>query len=298
LTLARAATHHLPVPARRKNLGNPDDVVRFPGIVQSTVELGDLTVARSVLEPGWRWSKDVRPTVGGDWCQARHIGTTLSGSFAVEFPAGPRTDFGPGDVYDIPPGHDGFTVGDEPCTVIEWAGIRAFSGFRGGLRGRQLVTLLFTDVVDSTAIASRLGDVAWLDALSTHFEMARAQLEVFGGREIKTTGDGMLATFDGPAQALECAASIARRAHAEGIEIRAGVHVGEVEAVDGDMRGVAVHAAARIMGEAGPGEVLVSETTRALASAAGFTFEDRGVHPLKGIGETPLFAMSSSADVS
>jgi class 3 adenylate cyclase len=256
------------------------------------VNLGDLTVARTVLEPGWHWRRDVQPHVGGEWCQARHVGTVLSGSFGVEYPDGFRVELRPGDVYDIPPNHDGFVLGDEACTVIEWAGIRAFSGFRAGGAGRHLATLLFTDVVDSTPIAGRIGDVAWRELLSSHFEMARTRFEEFAGREINTTGDGLLATFAAPAQALHCAASIGRGAREEGIAIRAGVHVGEVDSVGADVRGVAVHEAARIMGEAGPGEILVSETTRALALGAGFTFEDHGMHVLKGIGETRLFVAS------
>jgi class 3 adenylate cyclase len=279
------------VTAQRKNLRSPDDVVRFPHLVQNSVELGDLTVAHSVIEPGWRWSTDVRPTVGGKWCQARHVGTVISGAFAVEFPDGSRTELHAGDVYDIPPGHDGYTLGDEPCNIIEWAGIRAFSGFRTGVKGRQLVTLLFTDLVGSTSIANRLGDVAWRDVLSSHFERARALLEEYGGHEVTTTGDGMLATFDGTAHALSCAAELSRQTSCDGMHIRAGVHVGEVEQVGDDIRGVAVHEAARIMGEAHDDEVLVSETTRTLAAAAGIAFEDRGMHALKGIGDVHLFAL-------
>jgi len=292
LTPSAGWVDHLGVTARFKNLGAPDETVRFSGIVQSTVDLGDLTVARTVLEPGWRWSDDVRPTVGGQWCQARHVGTVLTGSFAVEFPDGTRTDLRAGDVYDISPGHDGYTLGDEACTLIEWAGIRAFSGFRTGLTRRQLVTLLLTDVVDSTSMVREIGDGAWRDLLSSHYEMARGQLEQFGGREINTTGDGLLATFDAPAPALWCAASISQRA--ETLKIRAGVHVGEVEPVGKDVRGVAVHEVARIASQAGPGEILVSETTRALA--AGLSFQDRGVHDLKGIGQTPLSAFQPGAD--
>jgi class 3 adenylate cyclase len=279
--------HHLGMAARTKNLGSPDATVRYPGITQDTVELGDLTVAHTVLEPGWRWSRDVRPTVGGEWCQARHIGTVLSGSFAVEFSDGSRTELRVRDVYDIAPGHDGFTIGDAACTVIEWAGIRAFSGFRPGLIGRQLTTLLLSDVVDSTAMARQLGDIAWRELLSSHYEMARAQLENHGGREVKTTGDGVLATFDGPAHALSCAAAITQRTGQ--LQIRVGVHVGEIEVVGGDVRGIAVHEVARIMGEAGAGEILVSEMTRALA--AGFRFGDRGTRRLKGIGEIRLYAL-------
>jgi hypothetical protein len=112
-------------------------------------------VAHSTVQPGWRWSIDMRPVVGGEWCQARHVGTILSGAFVFLFPDGARYELHAGDVYDMPPGHDGFTIGDEPCTVIEWAGVRAFGGFRAGLTGRHLVTLLLTDLVDSTSIARR-----------------------------------------------------------------------------------------------------------------------------------------------
>jgi class 3 adenylate cyclase len=275
---------------RAKNLERPDDTLRFPRISQSMVELGDLTVARTILEPGWRWSRDIRPSVGGDWCQARHVGTVLSGSFGVEFADGSRLELHPGDVYDIPPEHDGFTIGEAACTVIEWAGIRAFSGFRIGVSGRQLMTLLLTDVVDSTSTLRRVGDAAWRDLLSAHFEMARTQINAWRGREINTTGDGMLATFDGPAQALQCAISITERV--QDLQIRLGVHVGEVEAVGTDVRGAAVHEVARIMSEAEAGEILVSDTTRALA--AGFSFSDRGVHALKGIGDKQLFALQGT----
>jgi hypothetical protein len=277
------------VTARKKNLGSPDATVRFPRITQETVELGDLTVAHTVLEPGWRWSIDVRPSIGGEWCQARHIGTVLEGAFAIEFPDGSRTELQVGDVYDIPPEHDGYTLGSNPCTLIEWAGIRAFSGFRAGFSGRQLVTLLMTDVVDSTSTALEVGDQEWRELLSSHYEMTRAQLEDCGGREVKTTGDGVLATFDGPAHALRCAAAITKRT--EKVDIRVGVHVGEIEAVGADVRGIAVHEVARIMSEAGPSEVLLSETTRALAT--GFDFDDRGARHLKGIGDVRLYALRS-----
>jgi class 3 adenylate cyclase len=277
--------------AKVKNLGIPDETVRFPRITQSTVELGDLTVAKTTLEPGWRWSQDVRPTVGGDWCQARHVGTVLEGAFAVEFPDGSRHEIHAGDVYDVAPNHEGYTLGDTACVVIEWAGIRAFSGFRVGATRRHLVTLLMTDVVDSTAMVRRLGDSAWRDVLSSHFEMARGQLEEYGGREINTTGDGLLATFDATVQAVRCALSISQ--HAGELSIRVGVHVGEVEPVGDDVRGVAVHEVARIMSEAGPGEVLVSETTRAIAS--GFTYDDAGIHSLKGIGDAHLYALRGLA---
>jgi class 3 adenylate cyclase len=275
---------------RSKNLQRPDETIRFPKVIEELIELGDLTVGRTTHEPGWRWSTHVRPTVGGEWCQARHLGVVLSGRFGVSLKEGTTLEFAPFDVYDIPPGHDGYTIGDEPCVVIEWSGIHAFVGRRAG-SSRVLATLLFTDIIDSTVVASRLGDSGWRALLSAHFESARAELERFRGREVKTAGDGLLATFEGPAGALRCAAAIGRAARREDLHIRAGVHVGEVEMVGTDVRGIAVHEAARIMGQAGEDEILASELTRTLAANSGLLFEDRGTHSLKGLpGNWRLYA--------
>jgi class 3 adenylate cyclase len=282
--------------SHRKNLRTPDETIQLPGITEELVDLGDLTVGRTVQEPGWRWSTHVRPVVGGEWCKARHVGVVLAGRFGALLKDGTVLDLGPDDVYDIPPGHDGYTIGDQPCVLIEWSGLRAFAGFRAGSHGRVLATLLFTDLVGSTVMASRLGDLAWRELLSRHFEAARAELERFGGREVKTTGDGLLATFNGPAQALRCAAGIRRAASREGLQVRAGVHVGEVELVGPDVRGVAVHEAARIMAQAGADEILVSEITRAVSLTSGLVFEDRGTQVLKGLsGEWRLFAYVADA---
>jgi class 3 adenylate cyclase len=280
--------------AHSKNLGEPEETQQFPGITADLVDLGDITVGRYRAEPGWRWSTHVRPEVGGEWCQARHVGVVVSGRVGIRLQDGTTFELGPDDVYDIPPGHDGYTIGHEPVEMIEWAGTRAFGGFRLGL-GRVLATLLFTDIVDSTAMAKRLGDVAWRTLLSDHFETSRAQFERFRGREVKTTGDGLLATFESPAQALYAAAAIRRAAGGQHLHVRAGVHVGEVELVSADVRGVAVHEAARIMAQAAEDEILVSETTRALVMTSGLTFEDRGTHPLKGLdGEWHLFAYTEA----
>jgi class 3 adenylate cyclase len=158
-------------------------------------------------------------------------------------------------------------------------------------KGRALATLLFTDLVESTPTAAKLGDRVWRELLTGHFAAARSALDRFGGREIDTTGDGILATFDGPANALHAADAIRDTVARHGLRVRAGVHVGEVEFVGGTVRGVAVHEAARIMGKAAAGEILVSETTRALAQPSGFAFEDRGPHTLKGLeGERRLYA--------
>jgi class 3 adenylate cyclase len=274
-----------------KSFDRPDNVVEFPRITSHVVELGDVTVGRFVSEPGWRWSEHVRPTVGGEWCQARHVGFVVSGSFGVDFIDGTRAMFKAGDVFEIPPGHDGFTEGDEPCVQVEWTGIRAWAGFPTGIPSRVLATLVFTDLVDSTALAAVLGDARWRDLLSRLFEASRSELDRFGGREVDTTGDGMLATFDGPARALHCAAALQRCASNHDVQIRVGVHVGEVELVGSDVRGIAVHEAARVMAAAAPGEILVSDLTRALAGASGLRFEPRGSHEFKGLdGEWHLFA--------
>lgn len=276
-----------------KSLETPDDVIEFPNIRARVVELGDLTVAELVSQPGWRWSVDMKPTVGGEWCQARHLGVILSGRMGVTFSDGTKVEFGAGDVFDIPPSHDGYTLGDEPCVQIEWGGIRAWAGFPTGIHSRVLATLLFTDVVGSTALAAREGDGRWRALLSEHLRESRALFERFGGREVTTTGDGLLATFDGPARALHCVASIRRDANRAGLQIRAGVHVGEVELVGQDVRGVTVHEASRIMAAAAADEILVSDLTRALAGASGLPFEDRGTHSLKGLdGEWKLAAFT------
>jgi class 3 adenylate cyclase len=279
-----------------KNFGNPDKTIRLPGITVELVEVGELTVGYILTEPGWRWSKDVRPLVGGDWCQARHLGVVLSGRVAVQLEDGRLLEFGPNDVFNIPPGHDGWTLGSEPCVQIEWAGLHTFAGLSTGLHGRALATLLFTDLVDSTSIANRVGDTAWRELLTAHFESMRSELDRFGGREVDTTGDGVFATFDGPARALHCADAMRRTASRQGLTIRAGVHVGEVELVGGGVRGVAVHEAARVMAKAGAGEILASEMTRVLASTAGLQFEDRGLYELKGLaGEWRLYALASES---
>ena len=279
-----------------KNLGSPEETIDLPGVIEEIVDLGDMTVARATMEPGWRWSTHVRPHVGGDWCQARHVGVVLSGRFGVQLEDGTTREFGPDDVYVIPPGHDGYAIGHERCVVIEWSGVRAFSSFLVS-QGRALATLLFTDLSDSTAMAHELGDVAWRNVLSTHLEAARANIDRYGGREVNTTGDGILATFDGPALALRCAVAIRDAAKRQDLAVRASVHVGEVELVGRDVRGSAVNVAARILEQATTNEILLSETTRVLAESSGLAFEDRGAHDLKGLpGEWRLFAHVPEAE--
>jgi class 3 adenylate cyclase/pimeloyl-ACP methyl ester carboxylesterase len=184
-------------------------------------------------------------------------------------------------------------VGDSDAIVEE---IEEFlTGVRsGGEFARALLTVLFTDIVAATAHAARLGDGRWRDLLSHHDEQVRAQLARFGGREVKTVGDGFLATFDGPpSRALRCALAITRAARELGVEVRIGIHTGECELIGSDVGGMAVHIASRVSGLATAGEVLVSGTVFGTVVGGPFTFEDRGFHELKGVpGRWPLFALA------
>ena len=160
---------------------------------------------------------------------------------------------------------------------------------------RVLATVLFTDVVGSTERAAALGDAAWRDLRAAHDAIVRAELERHRGREIDTAGDGFLATFDGPARGVRCACAIRDRVRAIGLEVRAGLHTGEVEAIADRVAGIAVHIGARISAEAQPGEVLTSSTVKDLVAGSGIAFEDRGAHELKGVpGEWRLHLVTAA----
>jgi pimeloyl-ACP methyl ester carboxylesterase len=164
---------------------------------------------------------------------------------------------------------------------------------RGPDPDRVLATVLFTDIVGSSELAARLGDRAWRELLEQHHALVRKELARFRGREIDTSGDGFLATFDGPARAMHCALSTRDALRRLGIEIRAGVHTGEIELAGDKVRGIAVHIGARVAAAATPGEVLVSSTVKDLAAGSGIRLADRGNHVLKGCpGEWRLFAAS------
>jgi class 3 adenylate cyclase len=148
---------------------------------------------------------------------------------------------------------------------------------------RVLATVMFTDIVDSTKRASAMGDRPWRDLLEAQNEAIRRELGRFRGNEVKTLGDGMLATFDGPARAIRCALAVTEAVKPLGIDVRVGLHTGEVELVGDDVAGIAVHIAARVGALAGASEVLVSGTVKDLVAGSGITFSDRGEHALKGV---------------
>jgi class 3 adenylate cyclase/esterase/lipase len=157
---------------------------------------------------------------------------------------------------------------------------------------RVLATVLFTDIVGASERAAALGDRAWRKMLEQHHELVRRQLIRFRGREVDTAGDGFFASFDGPARAIRCACAISESVRELGLDVRAGLHTGECEVVDGKVAGIAVHTGARVASQAGPGEVLVSSTVKDLVAGSGIEFQQRGVASLKGIpGEWHLFAV-------
>jgi pimeloyl-ACP methyl ester carboxylesterase len=187
-----------------------------------------------------------------------------------------------------------FFLGDPDPLLDE---IQLFlTGERSGPRpDRYLTTILFVDIVGSTELASKFGDRRWGEVLTSFYATARRQLARFRGVEVVTTGDGLVATFDGPARAIGGALAIRDAARALELEVRAGVHAGEVEVVDDGIGGLAVHLAARVSAVAGAGEVLVSSTVRELVAGGGIEFDERGVHRLKGVpGEWALFAVRAT----
>jgi class 3 adenylate cyclase len=205
---------------------------------------------------------------------SRYAASRIPGARLVELPGGDNLTF----------------VGDSEAVAAE---IEEFltGSVTPPMPDRVLATILFTDIAGSTERAAEVGDRRWRELLGRHDTLARAQLERYRGREVKMTGDGLLATFDGPARAVTCAGAIGRAVRTLGLAVRAAVHTGEVELRDGDIGGIAVHIASRVMGLAQPNEVLVSSTVKDLVAGAEIRFEDRRVQSLRGVpGQWHLFA--------
>ena len=278
-----------------RSIDEPDEVVSGPRVAKRIVTVGKTAIARVECRPGWRWSKDIKPTAKTASCQHHHQGIVLSGRLHVASDEGGERVIGAGDAFDILPGHDASVLGDESCVMIEFQSARDW-GKPPESGERVLATLVVTDIVGSTAAVARLGDVAWKGLLARYYDSVRRELGSFRGIEVDASGDGFLAMFDGAARAIRCTASIREAARQNGIEVRAGVHSGEVERHGEHLRGVAVHIAARIAALAQPGEILLSTSTTAILEGSGLNFFDAGEHELKGLAERRrLFRLDDAA---
>jgi class 3 adenylate cyclase len=266
-------------PITRRAYARYERQAASPGLFKALVNFIDHADVRDIL-PAIRVPTLVIQRAGGRRFRAEH------GRYLAEHIHGARYVELPGDDKLI-------WAGDSDAILAE------IQQFVTGVRPertheRVLATVLFTDIVDSTHLAAELGDGRWRELLAEHFRVIRRRLDRFGGREIKTTGDGVLATFDGPARAVRCAMDIRDELRTIGIGVRAGLHSGEIELQDHDVVGLAVHIGSRIMALAADGEVLVSSTVRDLVIGSGLIFEDRGTRQLKGVpGEWRLFAVTS-----
>ena len=268
---------------QRRRFSDSTDVRTFPHGKIEVIELDDSVVGRMSYEPGWRWSTDIKPIAGTETCQYHHFGISTSGVLRVQMPDGTELEINPGDVFEIPPGHDAWVVGDEPWVSIDFEAMRTYAKRLDSPDERRLASIVLTDIVDSTKRAAELGSERWRHLMGDHNRKAQAAVDRHRGRLVKTTGDGVLAQFDGAERAVRGAVAIREALQALDLEIRAGVHSGEVQVTADDIRGIAVHTAARIMSAAGPGEILVSATVMDLVDGSDLRFEDAGSFELKGL---------------
>ena len=240
-----------------------------PGIVRSFLEaMGDLDV------------RDILPSIQAPTLVMRRKNDPFLDPRHTQYLA----DNIPCAKYVELPGHDNLILSGDIDAVLD-----EMEEFITGERparidpDRALATVMFTDIVGGTERAAEMGDRRWRDLLETHYGVIRNQIDRYKGREVKTMGDGFLATFDGPARAIRCATASTEAIRALGLDIRAGLHTGEVEIMGDDVGGMAVHIGARVGARAAPGEVLVSGTVKDLVVGSGFEFADRGEHELKGV---------------
>ena len=270
---------------QRRNFAQPDEVRDIGRGVLQIVEIADAAIGKIAYEPGWRWSVDIGPRVGVAHCEVHHVGVVISGRLQIEMRDGSTMTIGPDDAFEVPPGHDAWVIGDEPFVSIDTVGRRHFGLAVGHAVDRFLATILFVDIVGSTEHARRLGDRAWRDLLGDYNAAARRVIDRHRGVEVGTIGDGYVATFNSPAHGVLAAQDIGGAALGLGLEVRAGLHTGEVERAGDDVRGIAVHHAARVAAAAAAGELLVSSATKPLLAGAGVRLESAGRHELKGIEE-------------
>jgi hypothetical protein len=192
-----------------RDLGEPEAVVSYPLGTSNQVRLAQTAITRHVLQPGWSWEEHARPLVGTASCELYHRGVVLSGRMGVRTNEGQELVIGPNQVFDLPPGHVTWVEGDEELVMVDWAGGAGFDT-RPGEEGRVLATILFTDIVDSTALARDAGDASWKRTVAMHDDVARSVLAGFGGREVETAGDSFLVVFDSAEAAIRCGLALVR----------------------------------------------------------------------------------------
>lgn len=275
---------------QRARFDKAEDVRNFDHGRMEVVQLDDRIVGRSTLDPGWRWATDVKPIAGTDWCEFHHVGVMISGRLRVQMSDGLELDIGPGELYEIPTGHDAWVLGDEPSVSIALESLYGYGIQRPSEGRRSLASILLSDIVDSTARAVALGPARWRERVNRHNQLSERLIEVNGGRLVKTTGDGVIGLFDTAEGAVRAAVALPGALAPLELQVRVAVHGGEVEFSGADVRGVAVHVAARIAAVAAPGDVIVSSTTRELVEGSTLEFDDFGRHELKGLpGERQLY---------
>jgi class 3 adenylate cyclase len=265
--------------ALRESWGRYERHSVSPGTATSMVDMINATDIRAILPaiqvPTLVVTRTESPV---DPAHGRYLAERIAGATYVELP-GRGSLLWSGDQDALLREIEYFVTGSRPAPRHD----------------RVLATVLFTDIVGSTDRAAEMGDARWRELLAQHDQVVRRALDRFEGREVKTTGDGFLATFDGPARAIRCAQAIHESLRPIGVDVRAGLHTGEIDLVDGDVAGIAVHLGARVMAEAGSGETVVSSTVKDLVVGSEIVFEDRGEHHLKGVpGTWRLFAVARS----
>jgi class 3 adenylate cyclase len=265
--------------ALRESWGRYERHSVSPGTARAMVEMINATDIRGIL-PAIRVPTLVvaRADSPVEPAHGRYLAERIAGATYVELP-GRGSLLWSGDQDALLREIEHFVTGSRPAPRHD----------------RVLATVLFTDIVGSTDRAAEIGDTRWRELLAEHDQLVRRALDRFEGREVKTTGDGFLATFDGPARAIRCAQAIHDFLRVIGVDVRAGLHTGEIDLVDGDVGGIAVHLGARVMAKADAGETVVSSTVKDLVVGSGIAFEDRGEHRLKGVpGPWRLYAVSRS----
>jgi class 3 adenylate cyclase len=276
-----------------RDLDQPEAVVSHTLGATHQVRLAGTVVSKHVLQPGWSWEKEAQPIVGTTSCELYHRGVVLSGRMGVRTDEGEEHIIGPDHVFDLMPGHVTWVEGDEQLVMVDWAGGAGFDTAPGSRDERVMASILFTDIVDSTARAAAMGDRTWRQLVDRQYEVARAEANRWAVQHIESTGDGIMATFDTPTRALRCAFGLRDAMAALELQIRVGIHTGEILRREEGVGGIGVHIAARVLAQAAPSKVLVTRTVRDLTAGTDLAFQPIGSVSLKGVpGEWELLEAS------